>query len=307
MATATGERHDGRAAARARRRPEPGQRARLDAAAPGRLQRPAAPRAAAARRRRVARGLGARRGRHPADRRAVLGPPARHRGARRRGRLPAQPARGRGPRPAGRHRRARRRRRDRLPRRRRSARFYRPHSGFPAWTPSRRPAGGARRGAGLGGAQRPQRGHRAPRRARRAPGERRLPRHAADVGRRVGPGGRGPYAAGARRRAVGHLHVRRAEPRRGRHAAAPRRPERRRGGRRPAGRRRRRPRRVRDAIHGGTAGGLGRARRPRHARASGCGRRSPRNTRGQTRCVASGVQRNGSDPWCCVGRATQRV
>ena len=60
--------------------------------------------------------------------------------------------------------------------------FYRPHGGFPAWEPTRRPAGGARRGARLGGEGRPGRGDRAARRAGRARGRGSVSRHAARVG-----------------------------------------------------------------------------------------------------------------------------
>ena len=76
-------RRDLRRAARARccstaaPTPRARQRPRLDAAAPGRLQRPAADGADAARRRRAGRRLGARRRRHAAGRRAVLGQPRR--------------------------------------------------------------------------------------------------------------------------------------------------------------------------------------------------------------------------------------
>ena len=62
---------------------DPRQRARLDAAAPGRLQRPAGDGAHAARRRRAGRRLGARRRRHAARRRPVLGQPRDRRAARR--------------------------------------------------------------------------------------------------------------------------------------------------------------------------------------------------------------------------------
>ena len=53
-----------------------------------------------------------------------------------------------------------------------------------------RPAGGAGRGARVGGEERPGRGARAPRRARRARRRRPLPRHGAHLGRRERPGRR---------------------------------------------------------------------------------------------------------------------
>ncbi len=175
------------AAARARSRPEPWQRLRLDEAPPGRLREP--PRAGRdhARRRRPARSLGPRRRGHAPDRSALLGAP---RGGR--------PARPRAAEPPGR-RRARAARADR--RARRDAAGGRPPRLLPAprrlpgVAALRRPAGGARRGARLGGEERPRRGARAPRRARRPHRRRPLPRHAAHLGRgerarRLDPGAR---------------------------------------------------------------------------------------------------------------------
>ena len=86
-------------------------------------------RAAAARRGRAHRPLGARRRRHAARRGALLGPP--------RGRRPARPRAGQ-PARRGRARRCRRWSASSpgRPRPARTARFYRPHGGFPAWQPS---------------------------------------------------------------------------------------------------------------------------------------------------------------------------
>ena len=139
--------------------------------------------------------------------------------------------------------------------------FYRPHSGFPAWQPGGRSAGGPRRGARLGRAQRPRRGARAARRARRAPRRRRLPRQRADVGRGERPRRRRPAAHRARRRPERPLDLRRPEPRRGRDPAAPRRPGRPPRRRAGAAGRRRRPARPRRQLRL-DARRLGRARRP---------------------------------------------
>ena len=134
MAGATGDARLVRAAARARRRPHPRQRPRLDAAAPGGLQAAAAG-ADAARRGRADRHLRSRRRRHAARDRPVLGPS----GAPRTGRARACTGQ-----PAGR-RRARADRHDRRPGRARRALapaagahrgFYRPHGGFPYWKPA---------------------------------------------------------------------------------------------------------------------------------------------------------------------------
>ena len=107
--------------------------------------------------------------------------------------------------------------------------FYRPHSGFPAWQPSGDDARGPRRGADVGGAQRPRRGARAADRARRLRRGRRLPRHRPELGRRVRPRRRDPAAGGARRRPQPAHQLRRPRARRGHDAAPPRRPERRHG------------------------------------------------------------------------------
>ena len=110
--------------------------------------------------------LGPRRRRHAAGRRPVLGQPQDRRAARRARRAAAQPARrgrARADRP---DRRAGRRPRHLAPEAGAHRAFYRPHSGFPAWQPSddrRSP----RRGAVVGGAQRPRRGARGARRPRR--------------------------------------------------------------------------------------------------------------------------------------------
>ena len=110
----------------------------------------------------------------PLDRGALLGPPRGRRPARARARQPARRRRPRRPRPDPRARRhAGGRSAPRLlPAARR----------LPGVAAVRRSAGGARRGARLGGEGRPRRGDRAAGRARRARRRRPVPRHAAHVG-----------------------------------------------------------------------------------------------------------------------------
>src|SRR4051812_39828635 len=222
-------RRDVRRAPRARparcgRRSGARQRPRLDAAAPGGLLQPAAAGAHAARRGRAGRRLRARRRRHAAGRRALLGPSRGHRGAGRARRAPAQPARRRRGRAPGPRRGARRARRAPGGRGRRAPRLLPPAQRVPGLAPVGRCAGDPRRGARLGGAQRPRRGPRAARRARCAPRCRRLPRQRADVGRGERARGRGAAAHRAGRRCQRPLDLRRPDPRRGGDAAAPRRP-----------------------------------------------------------------------------------
>ena len=117
------------------------------------------PRAAAARRRRARRRLRARRRRHAARRRAVLGPPVTRRAARpdrgRPGNLRVAAGLGR-----RRHDRRPGRAADARSRGRRPPRLLPPARRLPGVEAVRRPAGGARRGAVVGRAQRPRRGAR---------------------------------------------------------------------------------------------------------------------------------------------------
>ena len=236
-------------AARARRGRRARQRPRLDGAAPGRATAglPALARLLLDAGAPVA--VGARQRRHAARRRAVLGPRRDGRAAGRRGAGAGQPARGGG---ARRSRPARRCSRRAVAARAGAARgFYRPHGGFPAWTPGDEPAeivdealtwaARSDRADALGVlVERGATGRR-----------RRLPRNGARVGGGDGPrgGDRGAGRARRRRRRAGD--VRRAAARRGHHRAPPRRAERGDGGGPGAAGRRRGPRTA-DALYDGT-------------------------------------------------------